>query len=247
MNDDIYSKKRTVTPFKFDEEVVRVFPDMIGRSVPGYDLTLPLIGLIAERYAQTNSNIYDLGCSLGAASIIMRHHLDKDRHDGVRIIGIDNSKAMVSQCRENVAQDSAAMPTELVEMDVLLGDIRTADIQNASVVVLNFTLQFIDPADRDALIKRIYTGLNPGGVLVISEKVVFDSPEKTDRYIDLHHDFKMANGYSELEVAQKRTSIMNVLIPETIPAHKKRMLDAGFSSAELWFQALNFCSLLAIK
>lgn len=237
--DNIYSSKRTVTPFKFDEEVVRVFPDMIGRSVPGYDLTLPLIGIIAERYAQPGSNIYDLGCSLGAASIIMRHHI---RQEGCRIIGIDNSEAMVNQCRENVERDSAQIP-----MDVLLGDIRQANIENGSLVVLNFTLQFIDPADRDSLIKRIYAGLNPGGVLIVSEKVVFDSAEQTGRFIDLHHDFKRANGYSELEVAQKRTSIMNVLIPETIPTHQKRMLDAGFSSAELWFQALNFCSLLAIK
>lgn len=239
MNDNIYANKQTVSPFKFDEAVVRVFPDMIGRSVPGYDLTLPLIGIIAERYARPNSNIYDLGCSLGAASIIMRHHV---KQHGCRIIGVDNSEAMVSQCRENVANDVAQLP-----MDVVLGDIRTADIQNASVVVLNFTLQFIAPADRDALIRRIYAGLNPGGVLVVSEKVVFDSAEKTERYIDLHHDFKMANGYSELEVAQKRTAIMNVLIPETIEAHQQRMLDAGFSSAELWFQAFNFCSMLAIK
>jgi tRNA (cmo5U34)-methyltransferase len=237
--DNIYSNKRTVTPFKFDEEVVQVFPDMIGRSVPGYDLTLPMIGLIAGRYVRPNSNIYDLGCSLGAASIIMRHHIN---HEGCRIIGVDNSEAMVNQCRKNVANDTASVP-----MDVILGDIRTAEIKNASMVVLNFTLQFIEPADRDALVQRIYAGLNPGGVLVVSEKVVFDTAEKTTRFIDLHHDFKRANGYSDLEVAQKRTSIMNVLIPETIPAHQKRMLDAGFNSADLWFQALNFCSLLAIK
>lgn len=239
MQDDIYSKQQKVTPFKFDASVVRVFPDMIGRSVPGYDLTLPLIGLIAERYVQPNSHVYDLGCSLGAASIIMRHHI---KQDGVKIIGIDNSAAMVEQCQHNVAQDTATVP-----MDVILGDIRKANIQNGSVVVLNFTLQFIDPADRDALIKKIWAGLNPGGVLVVSEKIVFESAEKNERFVDLHHDFKMANGYSELEVAQKRNAIMNVLIPETLEAHQKRLLDAGFASAELWFQALNFCSILAIK
>lgn len=239
MLDNIYSQKRDVTPFKFDEQVVTVFRDMIGRSVPGYELTLPLIGLIAARYVQPNSRVYDLGCSLGAASLIMRHHIQQD---GIHMVGIDNSEAMVNQCIENVAADESDIP-----MDVLLGDIRTADINNASMVVLNFTLQFIDPADRDELIQRVYTGLKPGGVLVVSEKVVFDDEDQTERFIDLHHDFKRANGYSELEVAQKRTAIMNVLIPETIPQHQTRLLNAGFNSAELWFQAFNFCSILAIK
>ncbi len=238
-SDNIFSKKRDVTPFQFDAEVVKVFQDMIGRSVPGYELTLPLIGLIAARYVRPNSHVYDLGCSLGAASVIMRNHI---KQDGVHMVGIDNSQAMVDQCRINIANDASDVP-----MEILLGDIREADIQNASMVVLNFTLQFIDPADRDSLIQRIYAGLNPGGVFVVSEKVVFDSEQQTDRFIDLHHDFKRANGYSELEVAQKRTAIMNVLIPETIADHQKRMLGAGFKSAELWFQALNFCSMLAIK
>lgn len=239
MLDNIYSQKQEVSPFKFDESVVKVFQDMIGRSVPGYELTLPLIGLIAARYVQPNSQVYDLGCSLGAASVIMRHHIQQD---GVRMVGIDNSEAMIAQCKKNIAADNSTVP-----MDVLLGDIRETDIENASMVVLNFTLQFIDPADRDALIQKIYAGLRPGGVLVVSEKIIFDDAEKNERIIDLHHDFKRANGYSDLEVAQKRTSIMNVLIPETIPAHQKRMLDAGFQSADLWFQAYNFCSLLAIK
>ncbi len=239
MLDNIYSQKRDVTPFKFDEAVVKVFQDMIGRSVPGYELTLPLIGLIAARYVQPNSRVYDLGCSLGAASVIMRRHIQQD---GVHMVGIDNSEAMVEQCTQNIAADESDIP-----MDVMLGDIRTANIQNASMVVLNFTLQFIDPTDRDRLIEKVYAGLNPGGVLVVSEKIVFDDEDKNERFIDLHHDFKRANGYSDLEVAQKRTAIMNVLIPETIPDHQARLLNAGFQSAELWFQAFNFCSLLAIK
>lgn len=239
MLDNIYSEKRKVTPFKFDEEVVKVFQDMIGRSVPGYELTLPLLGLIAARYVQPESTVYDLGCSLGAASLIMRHHIQQD---GVRMVGIDSSEAMVGQCKENVAADNSDIP-----MEVLLGDIRETEIKNASMVVLNFTLQFIDPADRDNLISDIYAGLKPGGVLVVSEKIVFDDGEQNERFIDLHHDFKRANGYSDLEVAQKRNAIMNVLIPESIPAHQKRLLDSGFQSAELWFQAFNFCSILAIK
>ncbi len=61
--------------FSFDEQVADVFPDMIQRSVPGYSNILSAIGMMTERFAQPGSNLYDLGCSLGAATLMMRRHL----------------------------------------------------------------------------------------------------------------------------------------------------------------------------
>ncbi len=239
-HDNIYAMLRTkVPPFEFNEEVVDVFTDMIERSVPGYSLTLPLIGLIARRYAQANSNCYDLGCSLGAATFAMRHHITQPN---CHIIGIDNSAAMLNELQSLLVKDAGEIPVSLRE-----ADIRDVAIENASVVVLNFTLQFIDPEDRDLLVHRIYEGLRPDGVLILSEKVIFDDTEQNERFIDLHHDFKRANGYSDLEISQKRTAIENVLIPETIAQHQHRLQQVGFATADVWFQAYNFVSLLAIK
>ncbi|MCA9980290.1 MAG: carboxy-S-adenosyl-L-methionine synthase CmoA [Anaerolineales bacterium] len=241
--DAIYAAPQAkIHGFAFDENVVRVFPDMIERSVPGYDNIVPMIGLIAARYAQAHSQIYDLGSSLGAATLAMRHAVEACGTAGVGITAVDNSPAMIAKASEILTQDTAVLPVELLE-----ADIQAVPIHNASVVVLNFTLQFVDTAVRPALIQRIYDGLLPGGVLVLSEKVVFPGREKTERFIDLHHDFKRANGYSDLEIAQKRTALENVLIPETIPQHQQRALNAGFATCEVWFQAFNFVSLLAIK
>lgn len=238
--DNIYGEqKEPIAPFKFNEEVVQVFPDMIERSVPGYGFILPLIGLIADRYSQPHTNIYDLGCSLGAATFVMAHYLQRP---GCRIIAVDNSQAMVARLQELLTVNTPAVPVEVV-----LADIRDCEIERASVVVLNFTLQFISPADRDVLLRRIYRGLLPGGAVVLSEKVVFGDGEWHGRVIDLHHDFKRANGYSELEISQKRTALENVLIPETIEQHRTRLHQTGFSTAEVWFQAFNFASILAIK
>ncbi len=238
--DNIYALLRTkVPPFEFNEEVVNVFADMIQRSVPGYSLTLPLIGLIAQRYAQPGSNCYDLGCSLGASTLAMRHHIQQL---GCQIISIDNSPAMLTELQNILAQDSGTIPVHLQE-----ADIREVTIENAAVVVLNFTLQFIDPEDRTVLVQRIYDGLRPGGVLILSEKVIFADEEQNERFITLHHDFKRANGYSDLEISQKRTAIENVLIPETVAQHQSRLHSAGFATSEVWFQALNFVSILAIK
>ncbi len=228
-----------VEPFRFDENVVQVFPDMIARSVPGYTLTLPLIGLIAARYAQPHSHIYDLGSSLGAVTLEMRRRITRP---GCQIIAVDNSAAMIARARDIVNRDNGRVPVQLVQ-----SDIQDCPIERASVVILNFTLQFIAPADRGLLLQKIYAGLLPGGVLVLSEKVVFPDAAQNDRFIDIHHDFKRANGYSDLEVSQKRTALENVLIPDTIPEHQQRLHAAGFAGADVWFQAFNFMSILAIK
>ena len=240
MQDTIYATPQsTVSPFKFDEDVVAVFPDMITRSVPGYTLLLPLIGQIASRYAQPNSRCYDLGCSLGAVTLALRQQI---KQPGCTITAVDNSPAMINQCRQILAQSEAGIPVNLVKADIC-----QMPISQASVVVLNFTFQFVSPPLRDALIQRIYDGLLPGGVLILSEKVIFEPPELDAQLVQLHHDFKRANGYSDLEISQKRTALENVLISETIPQHQARLQHAGFASADVWFQAFNFVSLLAVK
>ncbi|GAB6262115.1 carboxy-S-adenosyl-L-methionine synthase CmoA [Photobacterium sp. CCB-ST2H9] len=225
--------------FTFDERVAEVFPDMIQRSVPGYSNIISAIGMLAERFATPDSNVYDLGCSLGAATLSMRRHLSQS---GCKIIGVDNSPAMVERCRLHVNAYRSETPVEIIE-----ADIRDVDIHNASVVVLNFTLQFLVPEDRRQLLEKIYAGLRPGGILILSEKYVFEDSQAHELLIDLHHDFKRANGYSELEISQKRSAIENVMRPDSIPTHRARLTDIGFSSVEVWFQCFNFGSMFAIK
>jgi tRNA (cmo5U34)-methyltransferase len=243
MNDEqdkLFAKNRALTTgFRFDEQVVKVFPDMIARSVPGYELVVPMIGMLARRYAQNDSNIYDLGCSLGAASLAMSLAV---RSKGTRIIAVDNSEAMVIRCRKNVAEQSSGLP-----IDVHLEDIVMTPIENASVVVLNFTLQFLSQGQRQLLIDRISEGMRKGGALIISEKICFeDSQEQADQTA-WHHDFKRAQGYSELEIAQKRNALEDVLRPETEAAHFKRMQQAGLSRHHRWFQCFSFASYIAFK
>jgi tRNA (cmo5U34)-methyltransferase len=238
--DHIYAAPQArITPFAFDDAVVAVFPDMISRSVPGYDMVLPLIGLWAARYAQPESRIYDLGCSLGAATLAMRQRVTQP---GVRFVGVDNSLPMVTKCRELVSAEFPTAPINIVH-----GDVRDIPIHNASVVVMNFTLMFLPPPDRATVLRAIFDGLRPGGILLLSEKITFADPTQDAHFIAVHHDFKRANGYSDLEVSQKRSALENVLVPDTVPVHQTRLRDAGFESAELWFQALNFASLVAHK
>ncbi len=228
-----------VSQFAFDQRVVDVFPDMIKRSVPGYATIINMIGDLAERYATSDSYCYDLGCSLGAATLAMRHRIHASN---CRILAVDNSPAMIERCRQVLAADTAEPPVEL-----LCSSLQAIDVTQASMVVLNFTLQFIPPMERQAVLDRIASGLQPGGILILSEKVAFDDPMHNDLMIELHHNFKRANGYSDLEIAQKRTALEQVLIPETLGVHRDRLRRAGFTSVDVWFQCFNFASMIAIK
>jgi tRNA (cmo5U34)-methyltransferase len=228
-----------VSQFAFDQTVVDVFPDMIKRSVPGYATIINMIGNLAERYAQPQSHCYDLGCSLGAATLALRHRIQVA---DCKIIGVDNSEAMLARCAQVIAADSGEVPVELIA-----ANIQDVPIKQASMAVLNFTLQFIAIADRLPLLRNIYEGLLPNGVLILSEKLAFEDEPHQQLMTELHHNFKRANGYSDLEIAQKRSSIENYLIPETLHAHRQRLRAAGFQSVDVWFQCFNFASIIAIK
>lgn len=238
--DLIFSNKHSqVKDFTFDAQVVEVFPDMISRSVPGYATIIDTIGRLSKQYVTDNSNIYDLGCSLGAATLAMRQAVKAEK---CKIIGVDNSAAMVERCKMHVNAFKGKTPVEIIEANIL--DI---EINNASMVVLNFTLQFIEPEQRVKLLEKIYQGMKPGGLLLISEKMTAIDETCDNILIDLHHDFKRANGYSELEIAQKRTALENVMKPDSITCHTERLSDIGFNHITPWFQCFNFFSLIAIK
>ena len=217
--DTLYATPQaSLARFAFDEHVVEVFPDM-------------------GKYAQTASNCYDLGCSLGASTLAMAREIGERN---CQIIGVDNSSAMISRCEDYIAD----IPQSI---SLRCENIQDTQITNASVVVLNFTLQFVPAEQRAALIQTISDAMRPGGILILSEKIQFSDPHLQELNTDLHHAFKRANGYSELEVAQKRSAIEDVLIPETLAKHQQRLRDAGFSSIDVWFQCFNFASLVAIK
>ncbi len=240
-HDAIYaSALDEIIDFRFDNKVVDVFPDMIQRSVPAYGTLISAIGILAGRYAQADSHCYDLGSSLGAVTLAMRQRINVDNCD---IIAVDSSQEMVSKGQALIQTDS----TSDVPVEMLCADILDIDIENASVVVMNYTLQFIPLQQRLELIKNIYQGLNPGGVLVLSEKLAFENAQEQDFYTEAHHDFKRANGYSDLEISQKRSALENVLIPETLTCHQQRLAEAGFAFSTKWFQCFNFVSMIAIK
>ena len=237
MRDNLFNKQSDIADFRFDQDVVKVFDDMVRRSVPGYDSMIQMIGLIARMYGQDNTNYYDLGSSTGAITLSIALN-NKSRNN--QFFAIDNSKEMVEQCEKN-------LHNKVDNLQAICDDINQVKINSASIVVLNLTLQFIDVNLRSNLIKKIYDGLESGGILIISEKIHFDDAVTQNQITKLHMDFKKENGYSELEIANKRQAIENVLITETKEQHLNRLRDCGFVETSCFFQCLNFVSFLSVK
>lgn len=237
--DSLFAQPRDMlVDFTFDEQVTKVFPDMIRRSVPGYSEMIAFAGLFAERYAQEGSHCYDLGCSLGATTLAMRRRLHAR---DCRIIAVDSSGPMVERCRENVRADKGGS----APVDVVLADIRDIPVEKASLVAINFTLQFIPPQERLTVLTRIHEGMLPGGVLLLAEKILFEDPDEQAFQESMHLAFKRANGYSELEISQKRAALERVLIPDTVAVHRQRLQAAGFGRTHVWFRCFNFAGLAA--
>jgi len=237
--DQIYSSPLgKISGFEFDQRVVDVFPDMIQRSVPGYESIIAMTGALAAQCVEPSTNCYDLGCSLGASTLSISAEIP----ESCKIVAVDNSEAMLKEFGKILASQP-----EQHRIELKLADICDVEIENASLVVLNFTLQFVPLNDRLNLLKKAYDGMLQGGLLMVSEKIKIGDPRLNQIFIDAHHEFKRRQGYSDLEIAQKRTAIENVLVPETIPEHQQRFESVGFKSSTIWFQCLNFCSMIAVK
>ena len=237
--DKIYSLPLDkVGDFKFDDQVVRVFPDMISRSVPGYGSILSMIGELAEQYVVPGSQVYDLGCSLGACTLLISSRIPPN----CTIHAVDSSVSMINELSKKLL--SQKKPCEI---KLLCEDIREVPIQNASLSILNFTLQFVPQEQRETLLGKVAAGTIEGGALVLSEKIRFPDPAQQELLTELHHAFKRANGYSDLEISQKRSALEKTLIPEQLETHLERLQRVGFKVATCWFQCFNFVSILAVK
>ncbi|MDW3095317.1 MAG: carboxy-S-adenosyl-L-methionine synthase CmoA [Gammaproteobacteria bacterium] len=238
--DEIYKQPlQNIEDFSFDKAVSDAFDDMVDRSVPGYRTLIANIGPISAYFLRPNTHCYDLGCSHGAASLSIFNCLP---YNSITIHAIDNSSAMIHQCEQLVSHAGASD-----HINTLLADINNISIQNASVVVLNLTLQFLPLDQRYELLSKIVTGMNPGGACILTEKIILQDHYTEDLFHKLHTNFKSANQYSQLEISQKRKAIENVLIRESFDDHQQRLFDVGFSSVTAWFQCLNFASLIAVK
>ena len=238
--DEVFREKYSKpSDFKFSSKVAGVFDDMVNRSVPYYEEMQRMISELVADHAVKDTNIYDLGCSTGTTMI----HMDQLVDETIPFVGVDDSKDMLDKCRNKFLQFDIKRPYELVVADLN----KDVHINNASVVVLCLTLQFVRPIARERLIKQIFNGLNNDGALIVVEKILAEDSRFNRDFIKYYYDMKRRHNYSEMEIAQKREALENVLIPYKLSENITLIRDAGFEHCETFFKWYNFAGFIAKK
>lgn len=237
--DDIFRQPKTAEDFKFGNNVVQVFDDMVTRSVPFYLEIQRMMTEIAVDFAVPGTRIYDLGCSTGTTLI----NLDKVIPPDIEFIGIDNSEEMLVKCRNNFQANGVNRSYDLLYKDLNRG----IEIENASVVVMCLTLQFIRPLYREKLVEELHRQLNDNGCFILIEKVLGEDSLFNRQFIKYYYDFKRRNHYNDMEIAQKREALENVLIPYKLMENRELLINKGFRFVETFFKWYNFCGMIAVK
>ena len=237
--DRIFNEPQQTTDFQFDSRTAGVFDDMVGRSVPFYHEIQRMTTELAADFAVPGTNLYDLGCATATTLVACEPFVDPR----VRFVGIDNSQEMLDKARTKLD----ALPSQR-DRALVLGDLHDdLHIENASVVILTLTLQFVRPLHRERVIKQIADGMNPQGCLILVEKLTENDTLFNRLWIKYYYDMKRRHGYSDLEISQKREALENVLIPYHLEENEALVRKCGFTKFETWFRWYNFCGMIAVK
>lgn len=237
--DSLFEVDRIREDFIFNERVAQVFDDMLDRSIPFYREVIVSIARILGSTLKNGAQIVDLGCATGATLLQLSSLLEEKNF---QYLGIDNSPAMLDK-----AQLKAELFSKQENLNFIQDNIMDVNQPDTAAFILNYTLQFIRPLNREHFLKRLFTNLSPGGICILSEKTISHHPNLNRSYIDIYHQFKKERGYSELEIAKKREALENVLIPCSLEENRSMLQSAGFVEVEPFFQWFNFVSFLAIK
>tara|TARA_B100000686_G_scaffold308571_1_gene349734 strand:- start:356 stop:1051 length:696 start_codon:yes stop_codon:yes gene_type:complete len=229
-----------IEDFKFDENVARIFDDMLNRSIPLYAETQSMALRLAFNFIRKKSCVYDIGCSTGT---VLKSLAQMIPDSTVKLIGLDNSKPMLDEARKKLQLVKPKARVELLFKDIT----RELEVKNASVIIMNYTLQFVRPLYRELVVRQLFEGMNKNGCLIMIEKVLGNNSLFNRMYIELYYAYKRERGYSDKEINQKREALENVLIPYRIDENFDLLKKCGFQTVDLFFKWYNFAGIIAIK
>lgn len=240
MKDEIFSEGNFQKgSFRFNDAVASVFDDMASRCIPYYQEVIQLTASAADKFLTDKATVYDIGCSTGNTLLFIAKTL---RDKNVKLIGIDPSESMLKK-----AVEKASIYTYSHDIEFVQGDCESFSFKKADMIILNYTLQFIKPEDRKEIISRLYNALKPGGILILSEKLRQEDTAVEEFNTETYEAFKAGNGYSYLEIANKRQALENILVPGSLTGNLNLLNESGFDRVEILFKWLNFSTFLALK
>lgn len=207
--------------WSFGGGLPRVFDQHVRRSIPGYDELHDLcVKLIAQHPGARR--ILDLGCSTGTLSRRLKR-------DGTVIVGVDREPGMVAEAHQRDPSGT-----------YICADLDDFDFGTADATFALYVLQFVPRMKRPALLSRLRARLEPGGFLLLAEKVSAPNPTLETKWREEYHAFKRAQGFSSEEIRAKDESLEGVLVPLTERDNEQLLRNAGFSDIAPVFSALCF-------
>jgi tRNA (cmo5U34)-methyltransferase len=231
-----------MAPFEFSSEIAEVFDDMLLRSIPFYEEQQGMVRSMARDFWIPDTCVYDFGCSTATTLIGLCRELPAS----ARLVGYDNSLPMIERAQRKIA-DSGLEERIQLRFGDFNGPLADVPVENAGIVTMCWTLQFVRPLRRDTLIRWIYDGLADGGVLIVMEKTLTNNGHINRFFIDYYYQYKRSQGYSETEIARKREALENVLVPYRLEEDLELFSRNGFEIVETFFQWFNFAGFLCVK
>jgi tRNA (cmo5U34)-methyltransferase len=223
----------------FDDEVTRVFGDMLARSIPQYEVMRQTVFEVATMFVKQHTDIVDLGCSRGESLAAL-----VDRFGAAnRFVGVEVSKPMLDACRERF---KGYMSSGIV-------DIRDFDLRNgyppvkASVTQAVLTLIFLPIQHRLRVVRDVYRHTAPGGAFLLVEKVLGATADIDEMMVARYHALKHDNGYSWDDIERKRLALEGVQIPVTAKWNEDVLKAAGFEQVDCIWRWMNFAAWIGVK
>ncbi|HUU42358.1 MAG TPA: carboxy-S-adenosyl-L-methionine synthase CmoA [Planctomycetota bacterium] len=238
--DKLFATEREMaTDFAFDANTAAVFDDMLARSVPFYGEIQRMTVELGADFVEEGTSVYDLGCSTGSTMLDLGKVLSGK--ENIHFVGVDYSKPMLAKARAKLTAAGFEHEVEFRHGD--LND--ELSVTNASLVLMVLTLQFVRPLARDRLLSTLCSGLAPNGCLILVEKVLGEHSLYNRLFIKHYYELKRRQGYSDLEIAQKREALENVLVPYRLKENENLLLRNGFTQVDVFFKWYNFCGIIA--
>ena len=220
--------------WEFNEEVANVFDNMLERSIPQYDVMRELVKRIGFKYVQLGSTIVDIGCSNGNAvdPFVKSYNMD------CNYLLLDVSEPMLEKCKEKFGFLDGIM-----NYDITKGIPKT----DASLVLSILTLQFTPIEYRQKIVQSIYDNLREDGAFILVEKVLGNTNEIDEVFVNEYYQMKSENAYTREQIQNKRKSLEGVLVPITAKWNEELLRSAGFRKIDCFWRCLNFAGWIAIK
>jgi tRNA (cmo5U34)-methyltransferase len=225
--------------WEFDEEVSRVFDDMLARSIPQYETMREAVTLVASAFLSRYPRVVDIGCSRGEALDSIRALVPPA--DG-QFTGLEISEPMIAAAMERFSVDGRV---KILEHDLR----KTLPLHEGTtdVVLSVLTMMFVPVNYRMRLLRDVYRALRRGGALVLVEKVMGEGPDSDDLFTANYHRKKADSGYTPDEIQRKRLSLEGVLVPMTPSWNEHMLRRTGFRDVDCFWRWMNFAGWVAIK